>query len=117
MYFRLNNGNNYSFSQKFVQTDDIHTNISQGENLDTANIGNGLLFIKFSWLVNYLNLIIHLYMLYQFLKQIVLKLYQMISLEIKLKSELNLTEQTKDTSDNYEQSKYVENHGESMTCK
>ena len=41
----------------------------------------------------------------------------MISLEIKLKSELNLTEQTKHTSDNYEQSKYVENHGESMTCK
>ena len=34
MFFRLNNGNNCSFSDKFIQTDDTTSNLSQYESID-----------------------------------------------------------------------------------
>ena len=40
--FRLKNGNNHSFADKFSQTDDISTNISRCENYDTTVTHNGL---------------------------------------------------------------------------
>ena len=46
MFFRFKNGNNCSFSDKFIQTDETASNMSQYEGIDNEDTHKGL-FVYF----------------------------------------------------------------------